>query len=190
MDRDKVKQEVRQRIEALPGVVAFQFLDKDFKRELVSLEKEAESNGACWGLMPFVNKGVWAAMKREEQFVIVIEGTTLLLGVSNGLVFIEDKTGQVVGEWITADRLEQLRARDDVCFVSDDFVLYSGLDIKGEPRFVLPDVDFPYLDGVEGVENVSSGSISTLADDYIRDRLGYLETKHWTHLVGFDITKD
>jgi len=52
---------------------------------------------------------------------------------------------------------------------------------------VLPRVDFPYLEDFPGVANVTSGSISTIADDFIRFRLGYRETKHWTHLIGFDI---
>ena len=65
----------------------------------------------------------------------------------------------------------------------------SIVDIVGEPFFVLPNIEFPYLDGLEGVKDVASGSISTLSDDYIRERLGYSQTKHWTHLVGFNVEK-
>jgi hypothetical protein len=189
MDRAEVLAEVKERVESLPGVIAFQYLDADWRKQIMLLEKEAESNGACGGLMPFVNKGVWSAFDREVQFVIVASSDSILLGDSQQLVHIEDQRGSIVGEWISARRLEELQGREDVCFLSSDFVLYSGVEIVGEPFFVLPHINFPYLEGLEAVKDVASGSISTLSDDYIRELLGYSETKHWTHLVGFNIGK-
>ncbi|MEM0449545.1 MAG: hypothetical protein QW520_06980 [Methanomassiliicoccales archaeon] len=189
MDKEKVKEVVRKKIEEIPGIVAFQYLDQKFKGDIIALEKAAEDNGACGGLMPFINKGVWSCMSKEEQFVIVVKGETLILSLSKSLVFLEDQEGQVIGEWVNPSRLEELKKKDNVCFLSEDFVLYSDVNIRGEPRFVLPAVDFHYLDDIEGVENVVSGSVSTLADEFIREKLGYLLENHWTHLVGFDIKK-
>ena len=189
MDREKVLARVKERVESLPGVIAFKYLDAEWRKGIIDLEREAESNGACGGLMPFTNRGVWLAFDREVQFVIVASSESILLGDSEQLVRIEDQKGQIVGEWIGARRLEELQGRDDVCFLSSDFVLYSGVEIAGEPFFVLPHIDFPYLNGLDGVKEVASGSISTLADDYTRERLGYSQTKHWTHLVGFNIEK-
>ncbi|MDD1747597.1 MAG: hypothetical protein LUQ16_07535 [Methanomassiliicoccales archaeon] len=187
MDRSEVLARVRKRVEGLPGVMAFQYLDAGWRKEIMLLEKEAESNGACGGLMPFTNKGVWSAFEREVQFVIVASSDSILLGDSERLVYIQDQKGNIVGEWVGAKRLEQLKGREDVCFLSSDFVLYPEVEVVGEPFFVLPDIDFPYLDGVEGVKDVASGSISTLSDDHIRERLGFSQTKHWTHLVGFNV---
>jgi hypothetical protein len=187
MDRAMVLSSVKERMEGLPGMIAFQYLDAEWRKGIMLLEKEAESNGACGGLMPFTNRGVWSAFEREVQFVIVASSESILLGDSEQLVRIEDQKGQVVGEWVGARRLEELRGQEGVCFLSSDFVLYSGVEIAGEPFFVLPNIDFPYLDGLEGVKDVASGSISTLADDYIRERLGHSQTKHWTHLVGFNV---
>ncbi|HUL38801.1 MAG TPA: hypothetical protein VLU38_00775 [Methanomassiliicoccales archaeon] len=189
MDRDMVLASVKKRMEGLSGVIAFQYLDADWKKQIVMLEREAESNGACGGLMPFTNRGVWTAFDRAVQFIIVASSESILLGDSEQLVHIEDQKGQIVGEWIGARRMEDFAGRDDVCFLSSDFVLYSSVDIVGEPFFVLPNIEFPYLDGLEGVKDVASGSISTLSDDYIRERLGYSQTKHWTHLVGFNVEK-
>jgi hypothetical protein len=189
MDRETILASVRKRVEGLPGIITFQYLDSDWRKEIMLLEREAESNGACGGLMPFVNRGVWSAFDREVQFIIVASSESILLGDSEQLVQIEDQKGQIVGEWIGNRRMQELAGREDVCFLSSDFVLYSNVDIIGEPFFVLPNINFPYLEGLEGVKNVASGSISTLSDDYIRQRLGYSETKHWTHLVGFNVEK-
>jgi hypothetical protein len=82
-----------------------------------------------------------------------------------------------------------MQGRDDICYISPDFILYSNIQSVGEPFFVLPEMEFPYLKDIEEVENVTSGSISTMADDYVRNQLGYRNSKHWTHLIGFDIKK-
>ena len=187
MNKDAILDAVRMKVTSLPGVITFQYLEGEFKDKIISLEKEAESNGACGGLMPFTNNGVWETFKRQVQFVIVAESSSVLLGLSEGLVYITDQKGQIVGEWLSAARQEELKGKEGVCFLSEDFVLYPDVKIVGEPFFVLPRVDFPYLEDFPGVANVSSGSISTIADDFIRFRLGYRETKHWTHLIGFDI---
>jgi hypothetical protein len=187
MDRAHILASVRERVEGLPGIIAFRYLDAEWRKEIMLLEKEAESNGACGGLMPFINKGVWSVFERNVQFVIVASNDSILLGDSEELVHIEDQKGHIVGEWVSAKRLEELKGREDVCFLSSDFVMYSGVDVVGEPYFVLPNIDFPYLEGLEGVKDVASGSISTLSDDRIREHLGYSQTHHWTHLIGFNI---
>jgi hypothetical protein len=187
MERSDVLESVRRHVAALHGVLAFEYLEGEFKENVLALEHEVEKNGACGGLMPFTNQGVWKAFERQVQFVIVAESSAVLLGASEGLVFISDQKGQIVGEWLNAKRQEELKGRADVCFLSTDFVLYPDVEVNGEPFFVLPEVDFPYLKDIPGVKNVTSGSISTLSDDFIRARLGYGETKHWTHLVGFDV---
>ncbi|MDD1770476.1 MAG: hypothetical protein LUO79_05260 [Methanomassiliicoccales archaeon] len=187
MERSDILEAVKRKVTSLSGVIAFEYLKGEFKEKLVELEHEAEKNGACGGLMPFTNRGVWMAFDRQVQFVIVASSSAMLLGISDGLVYIEDQKGQIVGEWLNAKRQEELKDRKDLCFLSEDFVLYPDVEVSGEPFFVLPEVAFPYLKGIRGVKNVASGSISTLADDFIRARLGYGETKHWTHLVGFDL---
>lgn len=189
MDREATLQKVRARIESLPGIIRMEFLDRGFRDTLYKIEKQAEANGACGGLMPFTNSGVWGAFEREVQLIIVAESSAVILGVSNGLVYISDQKGQIVGEWLNSARAEELKDSKDVCFLGSDFVLYPGVDVEGEPFFVLPPIDFPYLDEIEGVQDVTSGSISTLADDYIKSQWGYSESDHWTHLIGFNLKK-
>jgi len=187
MDEEAVLAQVKKTVLALSGVISMTFLDADFRAEIINLEMEAEKNGACGGLMPFTNRGVWESFKRRVQFVMVVQSSAILIGDENDLVYIEDQKGQRVGEWINADRQKELAGRQDICYISPDFVLYPDVQSVGEPFFVLPEMDFPYIKNIAGVTNVTSGSVSTLADDYIRHRLGFSNTKHWTHLVGFDL---
>jgi hypothetical protein len=169
-------------------VMDFRYLDPGLRERIVSIERSCEENGACGGLMPFVNTGVWETLRRQHCFILIIDSSALLLEPTKDLVFIADKSGQIIGEYLTPDRRAELQGRTDVSFLSDDFVLYLGVAPEGEPFFVLPELPFKYLDGIDGVIDVTSGSISTLSDDYIRHLMGYVNTKHWTHLVGFNLT--
>jgi len=189
MEREEILTRVKQRVESLSGIIAVEMLTPELKAAIIELEMEAEKNGAIGGLMPFTNRGVWGSFRRQEQFIIVVDNSSLIIGDDNDLVYISDQSGQRVGEWLNEARMEEMKGRDDICYISPDFILYSDIQSVGEPFFVLPEMEFPYLKDIEEVENVTSGSISTLADDYVRNRLGYRNSKHWTHLVGFDVKK-
>jgi len=189
-ERDKILEKVEQRIRGIPGIVDMVFLDNEFKEKIITLERKAEENGAVGGLMPFTNKGVWEALSRQVSFVIIVNKISIPEVASDHQIYLVDRKGQILGEYVSKERAMEFRKRDDVCFLSDDFVLYSNIEIVGEPYFLIPEIEFHGLDGIEGITRVTSGSISTLSDFFIRCTKGYLESKHWTHLVGFDIVAD
>jgi len=174
-------------VRRLPGVMEYLLLDEKFRKDIFDLETQAEVNGCISGLMPFVNRGVWETLKRKHCFILVLNESMLLLGPARDIVFISDKKGQKLGEYLPPDHREEFQGRSDVSFLSEDFIFYTNVEPEGEPFFVLPEIPFNYLEKIDGVRNVTSGSISTLSDDMIRARLGFHATKHWTHLVGFDI---
>jgi len=190
MVAESILKKVEGKARSLPGVIDFRFLDKGFKEDIITLERSAEANGACGGLMPFVNTGVWKALDRKHGFVLVVNSSMMILSPTRDVVYISDQGGQIIGEYLTPVRRDEMREREDVCFMGDDFILYLNVVPKGEPFFVLPPIPFQFLDDIRGVRDVTSGSISTLSDDMIRQRLGYQNTKHWTHLVGFNLDDD
>ena len=190
MDREAILKHVEETLRAIPGVMDVWFLDQEHRTQLESIERQAESNGACGGLMPFVNRGVWAAMKREVVVIIVVGSSIPLIGDNFNLVYIVDQNEQVIGEYLTPQRQEEFKGRDDVCRIAPDFIIYHDRPPVGEPFFVLPELEFHFLDQIKELQEVTSGSISTMADDWIRFELGYSETKHWTHVIGFNTRKD
>lgn len=189
MERGEVLARVEERVLAIPGVVAMRFLDPELKEEVTRLELLAEKNGACMGLMPFVNEGVWESLAREVSLVIV--GNAHLIVANEGLLYMKDAKGQVLGEYVPPHLKEAfVREHPDANFLSEDFVLHPGVAVEGEPYFLINEVPFEHLEGVPGVVRVTSGSISTMSDDLVRDALGYTGEKQWTHLVGFDLDLD
>lgn len=187
MDLEALLQQVEGTVRSLPGVIDYVLLDETLRRDIFDLETSAEANGAAGGLMPFINTGVWETLKRKHCFILVVNSSTVILGHTRDVVYICDKKGQTIGEYLTPERQEEMRDRTDVSFLSDDFVLYLDVVPEGEPYFVLPPIPFQFIDHIEGVKNVISGSISTLSDDMVRNRTGHALTKHWTHLVGFNV---
>jgi hypothetical protein len=71
-----------------------------------------------------------------------------------------------------------------------DFVLYEGAKLSGVPYFVVPEVEFPFLRGVKGIQNIVSCSPAAGADDLVRDWLGLKQEGLFTRIVGFDIDRD
>jgi hypothetical protein len=182
-----VRSAVRETVLAIQGVDAMEFLDHNFREEIERRERRAEGNGAVGGLMPFVNTGVWEVLTRQEVFVVVIRPDVLILSPQEHLVHIVDERGQIIGEYLPEGRREGMDLGEDAYFLSDDFVIYGDVEIVGEPYFRIPPMTFLPLEGMPGIRNLVSASISTVSDDYIRERLGFADTKHWTHLVGYDI---
>lgn len=186
MERQTVMVEVEKRVREIPGVVDMRYLDPDLKEEITRLEMLAEKNGACAGLMPFVNKGVWEALAREVSLILV--GNTHLLVDNKGLLYMLDQKGQVMGEYVTPEQREELLEKHpETAFLSEDFIMHPEVEIFGEPYFLIDEIKFHYIEDVPGVTRVTSGSVSTLSDDLVRQAMGYTGPKQWTHLVGFDL---
>jgi hypothetical protein len=186
MERGQILKEVEGRIRSIPGVVDMRYLDDDLKDKVACLERQTEEGGAAGGLMPFVNKGVWETLRRESCFVIVLGSQEVPFVVPNHVIYILDQKGQIVGEFLDESRRREMKSREDIYFLSEDFVLYSGLEIHGEPYFLVPEIEFHGLDDVKGVSRVTSASISTPSDHLIRSLMGHTRKRLWTHLVGFD----
>ncbi len=188
MDRDAVLAAVENRIRTLPGVVAVHFLDPKIKKLIRHFELIAESHGAAGGLMPCKNRGVWEVLARQVGLVIIGDADLVLNTDLRGMVRMMDRSGQVLGEYVTPQMRERLQEDcPNACFMSDDFVMYPDRKVQGEPYFLLDEVPIHDLDGIDGITRVTSGSLTALSDDIVRWVLGHTDPKKWTHMVGFDL---
>ncbi|WP_147654318.1 hypothetical protein [Methanomassiliicoccus luminyensis] len=190
MSKAEVLAQVEERLTLFRGLKGLRFVDAGFKRGLEDMERQAETQSKEAGLMRVINEGFWNTMDRDVQVALVLTPDNYLIRRSNDLLKLKDGGGNLLGEWINPERAEEMKEREDVRFISHDFVLYKGADMEGEPYFVLPDVDFLYLEGVEGICNITSSSPSGPADEYIRKELGLDEPRLMSHLIGFDIVED
>lgn len=183
-----ITQKVIERVKKIEGVIDAQPLNDEQRKRIEELEHQAEDFGACGGMMKFVNEGVWEALKREKLIVVFADDLKGFRPPPQPWVIICDENGQCVGEWLTKDKIEELRGNPNCVFVSEDFVLYKDRYKSGDVHFVMPPLEFPEVEEVEGVKNVISGTPSPPADSYVRETTGHQGTKYWAILLGWDET--
>lgn len=187
MLREEVLRAVEERFRLMSGLRAMAPLTGDFRDDVIAAERRSEKEGALGGLMPLSNEGFWHTMEREEQYALVFDRRSSVIRLASSLLQLKDERGNLIGEWLPAHLAEGLKGDERVRFLSDDFVLYRDRIPEGEPRVVLPEVEFPFLYGTEGVANVTSASPSVLVDKIIRLWLGEEGPGLLSHVVGFDI---
>lgn len=190
MRREDILVAVEERLETIPGLRTMGHLDGAFRDEVIEAERQAERMGALGGLMPISNEGFWRTMEREVQYVLVVDGGTSVINMATDLLQLKDERGNLIGEWLPPHRMDELRGDERALFISDDFVLYQDVPPDGEPKVVLPEVEFPFLQDMEGVRNVTSASPSGLADHVIRSRYDLPGPGLLSHIVGFDVSMD
>lgn len=179
-------EKVIERVKQIEGVLDAQPLTQEQRNKIEELEKQAEATGAVSGMMKFINEGVWEALKREKVIVVFADDLKGFRPPPQPWVMICDENGFCVGEWLTHEQIEKAKNDPNCIFMSSDFVLYKDRYKSGDVHFVMPAMDFPEAEEVEGVKNVTSGTPSPPADSYIREITGHAGTKYWAILLGWD----
>ncbi|MBN1786679.1 MAG: hypothetical protein JW825_06825 [Candidatus Methanofastidiosa archaeon] len=177
---------VEKRLMEIPGVIRVVQLDDKDRRHISRLEKMAEDNGAAGGMMDFTNKGVWDALAKKNLVLLVADSKQGFRDPPCSWTLIVDEKGNVVGEWIPEEKICEYKERDDVQFLSNDFVLYRGRERVGKCIFMMPPLPFPELDDVEGIKNVVSGTVSAPADAYLK-KITNISENFWTIIIGYDL---
>ena len=181
-----VMDKVIERVKQMKGVIDAQPLTDEQLKRIEELEKEAEAAGACSGMMKFENEGVWDALDREKIIVVFGDDLKGFRPPPQPWVIICDEDDCCVGEWLTHDKIEELKGSSNCVWVSKDFVLYKDKYKSGDIHFVMPAMEFPEAEEIEGTKNVISGSPSPPADSYIRETTGHQGTTYWATLLGWD----
>lgn len=187
MNRDIVLEIAERRLRSAPGVKAVRYLDPEMREEIARLETIAEGHGAVGGLMKFVNRGVWEVLSREVCLLMILKHGYQVSGETDRMVHIVDQAGQVLGEYVSPERKEEiLKEHPHTFFLTEDFMMHSGWKSVGEPYFLIDEVVLHDLDDIEEITRVTSGSMSSPSDEVIRDFFGFNGTEEYTRLVGFD----
>jgi|GEM_PF-340200 len=187
MNRDTVMEIVERRLRSVPGVKAVRYLDPEVREDIARLETIAEGHGAVGGLMKFVNRGVWEVLSREVCFLLVFGPGYPFSGTTDRMVNIVDQAGQVLGEFVSPERREEVqRENPDSFFLTEDFIMHTGWKSVGEPYFLIDEVELHDLDDIEEITRVTSGSMTSASDEVIRDFFGFNRAGEYTRLVGFD----
>ncbi|HIH77105.1 MAG TPA: hypothetical protein HA343_07340 [Methanomassiliicoccales archaeon] len=134
-----------------------------------------------------VNEGVIQCLRRQHVICVIKdarfrpppEPTVLMMGDSD----------LVIGTEILPGQHTHYKEMDNICWLGDDFVVFTDKVPKTKEFFLMPPVSFPELEQVPGATNIVSCSPSPLGDLIIKNHYGLEDDpKLASILVGFDIS--
>ena len=156
-------------------------LKAEAKENLIKIE---ESVKATFGIN-CSNQGVMDCLARENIVVIIKDSRFRPPPEPTVLLMADD--GMIIGKEIFPEQKAQYLDREDVVFLSDEFILFPELKPKGKESFVMPPVSFPEVEKMLGTKNVVSCSPSPPGDMFVRSLHGLPDDpKLASILVGYD----
>jgi hypothetical protein len=186
-------------LDPVASVHELHLLSGEQRDRVVALEREAEANGAASGVMPFENEGVIEALAADLVFAAL---TGPMVGTPpRPWTIMLDDDDQVIGEWLPAERIEEVKLGGRCIFLSSDFVMYKDRRPRGKGRFIMPYMPLEVPDqqsGPSGADDEDSagdfavrriglcgvGCPSPPADTYIRSLLGEPGSEIATLVLG------
>lgn len=181
---------VQGRLRKMEGLRELLVLDKAQCDEVIEQERQAEEDAKRFGPMKVVNEGFWSTFGREFQVALVLDSTSPIVHRTDLLLQLRDQEGKKIGEGVGHGTVQGRSGDQAVRYISKDFVLYEGVKVKGEPYFVIPEVEFDLLKGINGIQKIISCSPSAQVDAFIRGWSGLDDEGLFTRIVGFDMDRD
>lgn len=173
--------EALQIILGMKGVLKVFPLSKETRDGVLQVERTIKSQMG----MVVKNEGIEQCMKRQHVFCI-LKNVTFRPPPEPTVQLLADD-GVVIGTEIIVGDHHKFKDRDDVLWLSQDFVLYKDAKPKEKEYFFMPPVSFPELRKEDGYSGVVSCSPSPLGDLIIKNHYQIEDDpKNATILVGFD----
>ncbi|MBO4552746.1 MAG: hypothetical protein J5673_06060 [Candidatus Methanomethylophilaceae archaeon] len=169
-------------IRTVNGVLDAYEMDDEVSNAVSDVEKSVRTRTNH----DYKNVGYDFAMERKHR-ICVFYDDTYIFGVRSVLKLMTSD-GTIMGTNLTPDEIPEYRKRDDVLFVSEDFVVFTNIIGKGEEVFVLYPFEIHEIEeNVPGTKNVIGSSPTTSSDDVLKQRFGKPAVKGmYTMIIAFD----
>jgi hypothetical protein len=156
-------------------------LKVDAKENLIKIEENVK---ATFGIN-CCNNGVMDCLARKN-IIVIIKDSRFRPPPEPTVLLMADE-GMIIGMEIFSEQKKQYLDREDVVFLSDEFILFLDPKPKNREYFVMPPVSFPEVEKMPGTKNVVSCSPSPPGDMYVRSLHGLPDDpKLASVLVGYD----
>jgi hypothetical protein len=157
------------------------------RSEVVEAVRKIEDSIKSQIGLEVVNEGVNQCLKR--QFVICVIKDTHFRPPPEPTVLLMGGKDLVIGTEILAGQHSRYKDMENVCWLGDDFVVFTDKVSKTKEFFLLPPISFPELERVPGARNIISCSPSPLGDKTIKNYYDLEDDRKLASiLVGFDMS--
>lgn len=153
--------EVIEYVSSLKGVHQVFEMDDRLSNEIWEIEKNVRTRITD----DYKNIGYDMAMEREHRICIIYDDDLEFGQVSTVKLIAGD--GTVMGTTLRKDEIESYKGRDDVIWISDDFVVFPYIIGKGEESFVLYPFEIPEISDHVGCVRDLIGTSPTPSSDAV-----------------------
>lgn len=166
------------------GILEAFLMDDGMSETILNEEKSTKSMTQ----MDVVNEAYDDVMLRKHRIAIIVDNHTFRLDKKDyAVVLMVNTKGDVVGRSLREDEIEEYRPRDDVVWMSKDFVMFLGSEFDGGERFIIPATPTPILEPVKGCKNALMAHPCTTSDMILKNSVDFdLRRKASTVIIGFD----
>lgn len=174
--------EVIEVLRNLEGVIEAFALKAETRKQL----KDIESGVKATLDIEVKNTGLDECLRREHV-VGIIKDKRFRPPPSPTVLLVGDN-GAILGEEVLPGLRSNYEGKQDLIFLSDDFVIYTDRKPTRREFFLMPPISFPEIERIPGIENVVSCSPTALGDVLVRTSHELEDDpKLASVLIGFDI---
>ena len=174
--------EVIDYVRTVEGVIDVQPMDEDISQRIWDIEKSVRTKID----KDYKNIGYDIAMERMHR-VCVFYDDTYIFGVRS-ILKLMTTDGTIMGTNLAPEEIDLYKGRDDVIWVSEDFIVFTDVIGKGEEMFVLYPFEIHEIESnVPCSKNVIGTSPTTSSDTALKEHFGKPLTKGmYTMVIAFD----
>lgn len=175
------KEAVLNVIKSMDGVEKVFFLDDEILEKLREEEKDVKAILD----IDVINEGFNEVLKRD-YVLCIIKNTRFRPPPEPTVLLVSDK-GVILGREVFPHDREEFDNRDDVVWLSEDFVMFPDAKGGGKEFFIMPPVSFPELNEELGCKDVVSCSPSPTSDVMLKKYYNLKDDPRLASiLVGFN----
>ena len=177
-----ITQKVIDYVRTVDGVLDVFEMDDDTSNEVWEIERSVRTKVD----KDYKNIGYDEAMKRMHRLCVFYDDT-YIFGIRS-ILKLMTTDGTVMGTNLAPHEIEEYKGRDDVLWVSEDFIVFTNVIGKGEEMFVLFPFEIKEIEeNVPGTYSVIGTSPTTSSDSALKTRFGKPMTKGmYTMIIAFD----
>lgn len=149
------------------GVVRVEIPDRVF---LCTLVEDDMCVDTSFGMM-IENKAIKACLSCD--FVLCVYANMSFEKSENTVMVMQDSKGNVFGHDIPRSQIKDYEGREDVIWLSDDFILYPNADVGEDTMLVMLPQKYERFTQDDGVSEALIFYPAVTTDSLIREKYGY-----------------
>ncbi len=171
-------------LEHIEGVLHVIVMDEAFS-ELIRLEEISTKSSTG---MDVINCSYDEVMTKHIRLALIVDNVTFDSAKKDYTsVLMVNTRGDVVGRSLREEEIDAYHTRDDVVWISRDFIIFPDAEFDGGEKFIIPATETSLLDTILPRTEVIMAHPCTTSDMIIKESIGFdLRRKASTVVLGFD----